>query len=229
MRNATVAEQALTLMLCCARKTILGQRAVESALYREMDLVPERTSQWNFRANWARIPGVGELFGESVGIVGLGDIGMDIAKRCAAFDMEVFYYQRSRHDAEVEAQYRATYLPLDKLLARVSYLVLVLPHTEESEGMIGARELARMKNTATIVNVGRGALIDEDALAEALQSGEIAMAGLDVYRTEPLPAESPLIGMPNVVLTPHNGGGSDRQWDVDIPASLGKIAAFFGR
>ncbi|MCY3824355.1 MAG: NAD(P)-binding domain-containing protein [Nitrospinae bacterium] len=228
MRNATVAEQALVLMLCCERKTILGQKAVEAGVYREMGLEPVATSQWNIRPNWPEIEGIAELFGKSAGIIGLGDIGMDIAKRCLAFDMEIFYYQRTRHLAQVEAEYRAAYLPFDDLLARVDYLVLVLPHTEESEGMIGAEQLARMKKTATLINVGRGALVDEEALARALKEGTIAMAGLDVYRHEPLPADSPLIGLPNAVLLPHTGGGSNRQWDVDIPASLGRIAAFFG-
>ena len=227
MRNATVAEQALVLMLCCERKTILGQKAVEAGVYREMGLEPVATSQWNIRPNWPEIEGVAELFGRSVGIIGLGDIGMDIARRCAAFDMKIFYHQRTRHTPDVEAEYQAAYLAFDELLESVDYLVLVLPHTEESEGMIGAGELARMKNTATLINVGRGALVDEAALAGALRTGEIAMAGLDVYRYEPLPADSPLIGMPNAVLLPHTGGGSNRQWDVDIPASLGKIAAFF--
>ena len=227
MRNATVAEQALVLMLCCERKTIPGQKAVEAGVYREMGIEPVATSQWDIRPNWPEIEGVAELFGKSAGIIGLGDIGMDIAKRCAAFDMEIFYYQRTRHEPDVEAEYRATYLPFDDLLTRVDYLVLVLPHTAESEGMIGAEQLARMKRTATLINVGRGALVDEAALAKALKEGEIAMAGLDVYQYEPLPADSPLIGLPNAVLLPHTGGGSNRQWDVDIPASLGKIAAFF--
>ena len=227
-RNATVAEQALALMLCCARRVIPGHRAVEAGVYRERGIEPIPTSQWSFRANWAGIEGVSELFGESVGIVGLGDIGMEIARRCLAFGMEILYHQRTRHPPEVEREYQAAWLPLDELLGRVSWLVLVLPHTEESEGMIGAAELARMRKTAALVNVGRGALIDEDALARALRRGELAMAGLDVYRREPLPADSPLIGLPNVALAPHVGGGSNRHWDADIPASLGKIAAFFG-
>ena len=97
MRNATVAEQALVLMLCCERKTILGQKAVEAGVYREMGQEPVATSQWNIRPNWPELTGVAELFGQSVGIIGLGDIGMDIARRCAAFDMKIFYYQRTRH------------------------------------------------------------------------------------------------------------------------------------
>ena len=121
--------------------------------------------------NWPEIEGVAELFGQSVGIIGLGDIGMDIARRCLAFGMEIFYYQRTRHTADVEAEYQARYLGFDDLLARVDYLVLVLPHTEESEGMIGAGELARMKKTAALINVGRGALVDEAALAVAPPGG----------------------------------------------------------
>ena len=191
MRNATVAEQALTLMLCCERKTILGQKAVEAGVYRGMGLEPVATSQWNIRPNWPEIEGVAELFGKSAGIIGLGDIGMDIARRCAAFDMEIFYYQRTRHLAQVEAEYQATYLDFDDLLERVDYLVLVLPHTDESEGMIGAAQLARMKKTAALINVGRGALVDEAALARSAQRGRNRHGG-----ARRLPIRAPALRQP---------------------------------
>jgi phosphoglycerate dehydrogenase-like enzyme len=84
-----------------------------------------------------------------------------------------------------------------------------------------------MKPSATLINVGRGGLVDEDGLIESLRGGRIAMAGLDVYRMEPLPASSPLCELPNVVLLPHTGAGSGRHWEVDIPASLGNIQRFF--
>jgi phosphoglycerate dehydrogenase-like enzyme len=106
-------------------------------------------------------------------------------------------------------------------------VVLALPHTPETEGLIGAAALARMKPSATLINVGRGALVDEDALASALQRNQIAMAGLDVYRMEPLPASSLLLALPNVVLLPHTGGGSYRSWEIDMPATLGNIQKFF--
>jgi len=93
--------------------------------------------------------------------------------------------------------------------------------------MIGTKELERMKSSAILVNVGRGGLIDEGALVTALQTKRLAMAGLDVYRMEPLPASSPLRGLANVVLLPHTGGGSYRFWDVDLPASLQNIQRFF--
>jgi phosphoglycerate dehydrogenase-like enzyme len=203
VRNAVVAEQAMALMLACSRKIIPGHQAVVGAVYREMGIEPVRTAQREHKGNWPKIANLAELKEASAGIIGLGDIGMEIARRCRAFDMEVFYYQRQPHPPAVEAMYEARYLPLEELLARVDYLVLVLPHTPESEGLIGARELARMKPSATLINVARGAVVDEDALAVALEEGRIAMAGLDVFREEPLPASSPLLRLPNVVLTPH--------------------------
>ena len=84
-----------------------------------------------------------------------------------------------------------------------------------------------MKPTATLINVARGGVVDEDALVLALQEGQIGMAGLDVYREEPLPASSPLRGLPNAVLLPHTGGGSYRSWEIDLPAVLGNIFRFF--
>jgi phosphoglycerate dehydrogenase-like enzyme len=227
MRSVTVAEHALALMLACARKVIPGHQAVTRAVYREMGLEPTVTSQRNYRGNWPGIRGVSELFQAAVGIVGMGDIGMEIAKRCRAFGMKVCYHQRTPHPPVVESSLGIRYLPLDELLSASDYVVLVVPHTPESEGLIGARELALMKPSATLVNVGRGGLIDEDALIKALQAGGIAMAGLDVYRVEPLPATSPLLALPNVVLLPHLGGGSYLGWEVDIPAALHNIERFF--
>jgi phosphoglycerate dehydrogenase-like enzyme len=227
MRNVTVAEHALALMLACARKVIPGHQAVVGADYQALGLEPMLTSQKNYRSNWAAIEGVTELFKSAVGIIGMGDIGMEIAKRCRAFGMSVGYYQRSRHPAAIEDSLGMRYLPFDELLAQSDYVVLVIPHTPQSEGLIGAQALAKMKTTATLINVGRGGLVDEDALAAALQSRRIAMAGLDVYRSEPLPATSPLRHLHNVVLLPHTGGGSYRSWEIDLPASLGNIRRFF--
>jgi len=152
---------------------------------------------------------------------------MEVAKRCRAFGMNVLYHQRERYPPDVEAMYQARHMPLDDLLEAVDYLVLILPHTPETDGMIGSEAFARMKPTATLINVARGGVVDEDALVDALKSGQIAMAGLDVYREEPLPASSPLCGMTNVVLAPHTGGGSYRSRTLDRPAALANIARFF--
>jgi lactate dehydrogenase-like 2-hydroxyacid dehydrogenase len=227
MRNVTVAEHAMSLLLACARKVIDGHRAVTTASYQQQGLEPTVTTQDDYRKNWAGIAGVTELFKSTVGIVGMGDIGMEIAHRCRAFGMTVNYHQRTRHPASVEDLLGISYLPLDDLLSSSDYIVLVIPHTPESEGIINARALARMKPSAVIVNVGRGGLIDEAALVAALENKQIAMAGLDVYRMEPLPVASRLRELPNVVLLPHTGGGSYRSWEIDVPASLANISRFF--
>jgi phosphoglycerate dehydrogenase-like enzyme len=227
MRSVTVAEHALALILACARKLIPGHTAVTQATYQQMGLEPMVTSQRNYRSNWPKIQGVTELFKASVGIIGMGDIGMEIAKRCRAFDMTIYYYQRTRHPEKIENALGIRHMPFAELLSASDFVVLVVPHTPDTEGMIGENELGRMKPSAILINVGRGGLIDEAALFAALQSNRIAMAGLDVYRSEPLPAESPLRTLPNVVLTPHNGGGSYRSWEVDTPASLRNIRRFF--
>jgi phosphoglycerate dehydrogenase-like enzyme len=214
-------------MLACARKIIPAHQAVVGAAYQDMGLQPMQTSQGNYRSNWPRIQGVSELFRTTAGIIGMGDIGMEIAQRCRAFGMDIVYHQRTRHSTSTEAAMAMRYLPFDELLSEADFVVLVLPHTPETDGLIGEQALARMKPSATLINVGRGGLIDEAALAAALQRKQIAMAGLDVYRMEPLPADSPLRTLPNVVLLPHIGGGSYRSWAVDMPAVFANIRNFF--
>jgi phosphoglycerate dehydrogenase-like enzyme len=227
LRSVSVAEHAMALMLACARKIVAGHHAVTQAVYQKMGLEPVATSELSYRPNWAKVQDMREVFGSTVGIVGMGDIGMEIAKRCRAFGMTIRYNQRSPHSAATEQAMGARFLPLDELMSVSDYLILVLPHTPESEGMIGTAALARMKPTATLINVGRGGLIDEAALLAALQRNPHFMAGLDVYRNEPLPASSPLLSLPNVVLLPHLGGGSYRSAEVDTPASLRNIRRFF--
>jgi gluconate 2-dehydrogenase len=143
--------------------------------------------------------------------------------------MDIVYHQREPHPPEVEAGLGARSLSLNALLATADYVVLIIPHTPETEGLIGREQIARMKPTATLINVARGGVVDEDALAQALIDRKISMAGLDVFRYEPLPATSPLIGLPNVVMTPHTGGGSYRSRKVDREAGLANIIAFFDK
>ena len=127
----------------------------------------------------------------------------------------------------IEKAYEATYMPFQELLRTVDYLTLILPHTPETERMIGAAEFAMMKPTATLINVARGGILDEPALVDALSRDVIGMAGLDVFHEEPLPVSSPLLRMPNVVLTPHLGGGSYRNRKVDYRKGVENILRFF--
>ena len=227
IRNATVAEHAMALMLTCARNILRAHRSVVQGSYRDLGLEPIQTDQWNYKPNWAQIEGIDDLYGTTVGVIGMGDIGMEIAKRCRAFGMDVVYHQRTPHPKETEERHEVRYLPFDDLIAAVDFLILVLPHTPETENLIGEKQFQEMKPTATLINVARGGVVDENALVEALRAGQIAMAGLDVYREEPLPESNPLIQLPNVVLTPHNGGGSYRHRLVDRQAGLDNILRFF--
>jgi len=144
-----------------------------------------------------------EVHGSTLGILGMGRIGQGIARRGAhGFGMRVIYHNRSRLDAATEAACGATYVSKADLLAQADHLVLVLPYTASNHHAIGAPELAQMKATATLINIARGGIVDDAALAHALSSGQIAAAGLDVFEGEPQ-VYPDLLTVPNVVLTPH--------------------------
>ena len=149
-----------------------------------------------------------DIHGTTLGIMGMGRIGQGIARRGAhGFGMRVIYHNRSRLDAATEAQCKARYVSKDELLANADHVVLVIPYSAESHHLIGAAELARMKPTATLINIARGGIVDDAALARALLERRIAAAGLDVFDGEPR-VHPALLGVPNVVLTPHIASAS---------------------
>ena len=144
-----------------------------------------------------------DIHSSTLGVLGMGRIGQGIAKRGAlGFGMNVIYHNRTRLDAALEAQCKARYVSKDELLKTADHLVLVLPYSPASHHTIGAAELARMKPTATLVNIARGGIVDDVALAAALAGKRIAAAGLDVFEGEPA-VHPDLLALSNVVLTPH--------------------------
>ena len=144
-----------------------------------------------------------EVHGTTLGIVGMGRIGQAIARRAAlGFGMQVIYHNRSRLDAVTEASFNARYVGKQELLKNSDHVMLVLPYSAASHHTIGAAELALMKPTATLINLARGGIVDDAALAEALRDKRIAAAGLDVFEGEPS-VHPALLTVPNVVLTPH--------------------------
>ena len=144
-----------------------------------------------------------DIHGSTLGIIGMGRIGQGIAKRGAhGFGMKVVYYNRSRLSADLEAECKATYVGKEDLLRTADHVVLVVPYSAASHHTIGAAELALMKPTATLINIARGGIVDDAALAVALREGRIAAAGLDVFEGEPS-VHPDLLTVPNVVLTPH--------------------------
>ena len=150
-----------------------------------------------------------EVYGQTLGIVGLGQIGAQVAKRAHGFDMTVVYHNRHRRK-DIEPSLDARYVSFSELLEVSDFVLLSVPLTEKTQGMIGRSELSRMKPTATLVNIARGPVVDTAALTAALQNGEIHSAALDVTDPEPLPRDHPLLGMDNVTLTPHLGTASEQ-------------------
>ncbi|WP_328420125.1 2-hydroxyacid dehydrogenase [Streptomyces sp. NBC_00443] len=186
-----VAEQTFALMLALAKQ-----------------IVPAHTAL--VEADWA-LPrlqhSLTELSGKTLGIVGLGQIGRQVARRAAAFDMSVVYSGRRRLPPETEAEFGgARHVPLADLLRASDYVSLHTPLTVETRLLLNAERLALLKPTALVINTARGALIDQDALADALEKGAVAGAGIDVFDPEPPTPALRLLRAPNVVLSPHVGG-----------------------
>ncbi len=149
-----------------------------------------------------------DVNGKTLGIVGLGRIGTALARRAAlGFRMPVLYTSRSAHP-QAEAQFGARRVELDELLATADFVCLQVPLSPQTRHLIGARELAKMKRDAILVNASRGPVVDEAALIDALRAGAIRAAGLDVFEHEPLAADSPLLSMRNVVALPHIGSAT---------------------
>ncbi|MEO8409355.1 MAG: D-glycerate dehydrogenase [Propionivibrio sp.] len=163
---------------------------------------------WVRSGNWAKgeMPFGVDLFGKTLGIVGMGRIGAAVARRAQASGMQVVYHNRSRREDDDALNVR--YLPFDELLASADFVTVMLPFAPERRGMFGAAQFARMKQGAYFVNSARGGLVDTDALGDALRSGQLGYAALDVTDPEPLPAGHPLLQLPNVLVTPHIGSAT---------------------
>ena len=148
-----------------------------------------------------------EVHGSTLGIIGLGRIGRQVVLRARGFEMTVLYHNRQRRP-EREQELSVRYAGFEELLSQSDYVMLTVPLTPETKGLIAARGLALMKPTATLINIARGPIIDTDALVQALSHGTIAAAALDVTDPEPLPRGHPLLAMPNVVIVPHLGSAT---------------------
>jgi phosphoglycerate dehydrogenase-like enzyme len=205
--NISTAEQALTLMLALARQLNQNANLISAKQLGAAGYVPtryERTHTPN--GNWARITGLVTLYQRQLCIIGLGEIGRELALRAAALEMRIVYTQRTRLPAEVEQRYRASYCSLDELLATSDCVSLHLPRANETRNFIGAREFGIIKPGALLINVSQPHQVDRHALREALASGRLGGFGLDTFYDEPGDADDPLIKFRNVIVSPHLGG-----------------------
>ncbi len=190
--SETTADLAFALLLATARRIT----EAESVL---------REGKWQA---WAPMQLTGmDIYGKTLGIIGMGRIGEAAARRALGFNMDVLYHNRTRK-VEAEEAYGFTYADVDTLLQQSDFVLLFAPLTEETRNMMTKREFARMKETAILINVARGPIVNEDDLYDALKEGVIWGAGLDVYHVEPLPTNHKLLTLPNVVAIPHIGSAS---------------------
>ncbi|MGH8927012.1 MAG: 2-hydroxyacid dehydrogenase [Acidimicrobiia bacterium] len=188
----TTADTALAILLSVIRRLPEGQALV-------------RAGEWE---RWSLDLLSGEdLHGSTVGIVGLGRIGAAIARRLTGFGVQMLY-SAPRRKPSLEAHLRIGYRSLEGLLAESDHVILCAPLNASTRGIIDASALARMKPTATLINIARGPLVDHEALADALASGQLGRAGLDVTDPEPIPADHRLVSMPNCLIVPHIGSAS---------------------
>ncbi len=191
----TTADLAFALLMAVARRLPEGYDFV-------------RRDRWQ---TWGPLLLLGkDVHGATLGIIGLGRIGREMARRARGFGMRTLYYSRTQAAAAVEAELEVTFTPLDELLAESDFVSLHTALTEESHHLIDARALARMKDGAILINTSRGGVVDQAALAEALRSGHLFGAGLDVTDPEPMRADDPLLSLPNCLVVPHVASASEQ-------------------
>nr|WP_315081626.1 glyoxylate/hydroxypyruvate reductase GhrB [uncultured Kosakonia sp.] len=189
----TVADTIMALVLSSARRVVDVAERVKAGEWTK-----------SIGPDWFGI----DVHHKTMGIVGMGRIGLALAQRAhCGFGMPILYHAR-RQQAEAEERFQARHCDLETLLQESDFVCVVLPLTEETQHLIGKAQFAMMKKSAIFINAGRGPVVDEAALIEALQNGEIHAAGLDVFEQEPLPADSPLLSLPNVVALPHIGSAT---------------------
>jgi glyoxylate reductase len=188
----TSADMAWALLMSTARRIVEADRFT-------------RDGKWK---TWGPMLLLGQdVHHATLGLIGMGRIGAEVAKRARGFDMRILYHSRTRKP-ELERDLGIEPVALDDLLRQSDFVSIHTPLTEETRGLIGARELSLMKPTSILINTSRGPVVDQRALAEALQAGRIFGAGLDVFEVEPLPMDDPLLKLENVVIPPHIASAS---------------------
>ena len=208
----TTADFAWALLLATARRVTESERWLREGRWRS----------WSFELFFGR-----DVHGATLGILGMGRIGQAIARRARGFGMRVLYHNRSRLAADLEHDCAAAYVDKDVLLADSDHLVLALPYSPDTHHAIGAAELARMRPTATLINIARGGVVDDVALAAALASGRLAAAGLDVYEREP-EVDPALLARSNIVLTPHIASSTEATRRAMVALAVDNLIAALG-
>jgi lactate dehydrogenase-like 2-hydroxyacid dehydrogenase len=210
MVNVAVAEQACALILALAKRIGAVNGVVEEAALNAAGYKVRPRSRYIGYSNYAGITGLKTLFGATLGIVGFGEVGREVAHRLRGFGMEIVYFQRTRLADATERELGARFMPLGDLLAAADYILIQLPLNETTRGLIGRAALRRIKPGAILIDVARAELIERDALIEALADGRLGGLGMDVLYSEPAEPADPLLRYRsgNVIFMPHTAVGA---------------------
>jgi phosphoglycerate dehydrogenase-like enzyme len=208
-----VAEHAVMLILACLKK---------------LPLAWEKTKRCEWAQDEMSLHGVFELHGKTVGIIGMGRIGKEVARRAKPFEPHVIYYDPEQLLPKEEEELGIAYRTLDELIRESDIITIHVPLTPQTKEMIDAERIATMKGSAIIINVSRGAIVDEAALARALKEGRIQGAGLDVFQEEPIREGNPVLDAPNAILTPHIAGATNESRVRIIDMTIDNVSRVLG-
>ena len=211
-----VAEHAIALMLAQARKVVAAERLLRNDYF-----VDDFKDFGNMYKNLMGF----ELFGRTIGIIGLGQIGYEVAKRLQAFGVEILVFDPYGDPLKIQ-EVSGRSVELDDLLKNSDIITIHCPSTEETRGMLGAKEFEKMKKTAILINTARASVIDESALLNALRNGTIAGAGLDVFSMEPVDSDNEFLELDNVTVMPHMGGNTIETLERQTRIIVDNILAF---
>jgi phosphoglycerate dehydrogenase-like enzyme len=195
------------------------------ALLKKLMMQHEKTKAGVWAQDEMATYGVFELFGKTLGIIGMGQIGIEVALRARPFGCNMIYYDIKPLSPDRAGELGVSLVGLDELLAQSDVVTLHAPLTPETEGMLNVERLGMMKQGAVLVNVARGGLVDEDALAKALEEGRLAGAAVDVFSEEPVTGDNPLLLAPNTILTPHTAGATNESRLRIIGVAMDNVAA----
>ncbi|HUT36493.1 MAG TPA: NAD(P)-dependent oxidoreductase [Planctomycetota bacterium] len=206
--HVACAEHTMLLILALARKLVVAHQRVVRRPLKETGPRPRAATAGDYAYNWANLEGIGVVADRTLGLIGVGDIGIEVARRARGFGLKLIYHDSEALPAEEERELGLERRELDELLKEADIVSLHVGLSPETEKLINAERLALMKPSALLVNTARGGLVDEAALADALEQGRLAGAALDVWAVEPTPKDNPLLKLDSVVATPHIGAGT---------------------
>jgi phosphoglycerate dehydrogenase-like enzyme len=224
--NIAVAEHAFAMMMAMAKKLCLINHRIDEDSLRDAGFQPRMHDRRHAAAaNWGRVYGLGTLYGATVGCLGLGEIGREVASRATAFGANVLYHQRNRLPEDLEKPLGAVYCGFEDLLEQSDYISVHLPMNGATRGMIDADAFARMKDGSFLINISRAAIIDRDALMDVLESDRLGGVALDVHYEEPSPPDEPLKNYSKALLTPHSAVAGRANATADMEELIANLAA----